>query len=466
MKLVTSYIALIVSVFLVSCGDTEAHFIPTPDVEEPEKSSNFVRLALDISPLPASTRSSIGIKDGYFFLVSKNEEGEMKLVERVYFDQDDLDPEWTTQGNVTIRYLKISINANPGKYLALVLANPTNEIKKTIENSETPWLETAEFSESHMKNPNGLERVMTNIIPIGKAWTQENLYPIIEVGSKEEGVIIPIGRVLSKISWPRGYKRMPYKADNPIGYSSIRIIELVNNKTLHIYSNRFGIVNLPNRFYLWPQIDDSNMPYSYYKGSPDDKNMINKMTKYQYFQSGWITNQPEDKDFYVHPIYIPENIATVSNGNNSYTAKRGSASAVVLRFTSTMRFYAVHPYGADRMIEYTPEVGRDDTRVKTYNKLMFLYFYIEDPNHKVNISGKPRIYPSVFRNTNYVIQYDELSHLGTVTTGDNLKNMKGFETYKSYDVLPNGDDYSLHSHKPTYTRAYSNLDDDPIITTE
>ena len=102
--------------------------------------------------------------------------------------------------SVTIRYLKINLKAKEGKYLALVLANPTDDIKQIIEKSETPWLETLEFKEEYLKHPGGLEKVLTNIIPKGKSMTLENLYPTIEVGA-EETVVIPLGRILSKISF-------------------------------------------------------------------------------------------------------------------------------------------------------------------------------------------------------------------------------------------------------------------------
>ena len=202
MKTVTSYLSLILSLlFVVSCGDTGPYFVPNkPEVIKPGVTSHFVHIVLDISPLPISTRSSASIKDGFFFLVSRDDAWNMKLVERVYFDESNIDSELATIGGVTIRYLKINLKAKEGKYLALVLANPTDDIKQIIEKSETPWLETLEFKEGYLKDPGGLEKILTNIIPKGKSVTLENLYPTIEVGA-EETVVIPLGRILSKISF-------------------------------------------------------------------------------------------------------------------------------------------------------------------------------------------------------------------------------------------------------------------------
>lgn len=462
MKTVTSYLSLILSLlFVVSCGDTGPYFVPNkPEVIKPGVTSHFVHIVLDISPLPISTRSSASIKDGFFFLVSRDDAWNMKLVERVYFDESNIDSELATIGGVTIRYLKINLKAKEGKYLALVLANPTDDIKQIIEKSETPWLETLEFKEEYLKHPGGLEKVLTNIIPKGKSMTLENLYPTIEVGA-EETVVIPLGRILSKISLQNVSPLVPPNFPGKVVIRPIlsdsehRQIPVVSFLTANL-----GLVNIPKKLYLWPnyiQMTNNKLfPISPHKGAyikniSESKNYWNKtLSDYVYFQNNETTiggtHGHIGVNFEKNSYYLPENIGTVYNENsNDYEAYRGCVTAIIIRvrerglsdfvsFQEAGNSYYNYLVHSDAKPNWSDQnlIKKKDKILYEYNGYMYYYYYIVDPNYKVSMkNGRVQSFPAIFRNTNYTINMPKLHKIGTNAPGLNLRKAVD----RSYNVF-------------------------------
>ena len=478
MKKSTRYLLMALGLWLgISCANNESHYVPLlPEDNPKEEPINRVRVALDASPLPPSTRSSAPLPKGYFFLVKETTDG-MKLVETVSFDQKDLEAGGAV-GGATVWYLNLSLRAKAGEYLALVLLNPTADVETSIKNNAEPWLATAEFKEAYLTVPGGLANVMTNIVANGKPWTKENLYPKFTLGT-DEGVVIPVGRVLSKIQMEGAGAVIKGASSGCITASRIEIKDIIDYYPFNFFRDSFGLLNIPNKFYLWPQLDENQMPYSYYEGDSNKDNMVKNTLHYVSF-----INRPPylqlagkwESHFYKNSIYIPENIATVAK-NGRYEAKRGAASAIIIRFTgsykgsSRLKSYYLGYADKHRYISPYSVKVTDSKEEVVYNNGMFLYFYIEDPNHSLNVGNKKRSYPSVFRNTNYRIVYSKVLHIGTNVPATNLTpqgptNKLEAATFYDFNIFPNGDSYSLHSHRPGYNRSLATPVSDPIITTE
>ena len=146
-------------------------------------------------------------------------------------------------------------------------------------------------------------------------------------------------------------------------------------------------------------------------------------------------------------FYLPENIGTIYNESTfKYVAPRGCVTAVIIRLgtggeVNFVSFRKKTSWGYENKIGlihtngatgYNSFLKREGYELwNKYDGFMYYYLYINDPNHKAFINGRNQTFPSVFRNTNYIVNMPNIHKVGTSIPGTNLE--KGVD--RAYDAL-------------------------------